>query len=66
LYKNTITFKPSFNVFMLCNEIPNLEKVEQAMIDRLSIIKFNLSFVEHICLKKHVNNILIDKNLKIC
>ena len=34
LHKNSITFEPTFNVFLLCNEIPSLEKVEYSMIEQ--------------------------------
>ena len=64
LYQNTISFDPTFNVFMLCNEIPSLEKVEKAMIERLNIIKFEFTFVGADDLDKHPNNRLIDKDLK--
>ncbi len=46
LYKNKISCKPSLNVFMLCNEIQNLERAEQATIERLNIIKFSFTCVE--------------------
>ena len=36
LYRNAETFKPTFNVFLLCNDIPTLERVEPAMILRLN------------------------------
>jgi putative DNA primase/helicase len=64
LYQNTISFDPTFNVFMLCNEIPSLEKVEKAMIERLNIIKFEFTFVGAEDVDKHPNNRLIDKDLK--
>ena len=64
LYKNSITFKPTFNVFLLCNEIPSLEKVEYSMIERLNIIKFGLTFVNEKHLKDSPNNRLIDVELK--
>jgi putative DNA primase/helicase len=64
LYKNTVTFKPTFNVFMLCNEIPSFEKVEPAMIERLSMIRFPYTFVEKHLLQKSPSNRLIDKDLK--
>lgn len=64
LYKNTETFKPTFNVFLLCNEIPNLEKVEYAMIERLNIIKFKLTFTTKSKLKQNPNNRLGDPDLK--
>jgi phage/plasmid-associated DNA primase len=49
---------------MLCNEIPSLEKVEKAMIERLNIIKFEFTFVGAEDVDKHPNNRLIDKDLK--
>jgi len=64
LYRNSETFKPTFNVFMLCNEIPSLEKVEFSMLERLNIIKFNLTFVDKKFLKQNPNNRLIDVELK--
>ena len=44
LYKTSETSKPTFNVSLLCNEIPTLDKVEFAMVERLNILKFKLSF----------------------
>lgn len=64
LYRNSETFKPTFNVFLLCNEIPNMEKVEFSMIERLNIIKFNLTFVDKKFLNKNPNNRLINIELK--
>jgi hypothetical protein len=51
-------------MFMLYNEIPSLEKVEKAMIERLNIIKFELTFVGADDLDKHPNNRLTDRDLK--
>ena len=48
---------------MLCNEIPSLEKVEKAMIERLNIITFNFTFVVKSALKSNPNNRLINKDL---
>lgn len=64
LYKNSETFKPTFNTFLLCNEIPNMEKVEYAMIERLNIIKFKLTFTTKNKLKQNPNNRLGNPDLK--
>jgi phage/plasmid-associated DNA primase len=64
LYRNTITIKPTFNVFMLCNEIPSLESVDQAMVERLNIVKFNFTFAEEERVSKQTNNRRIDTDLK--
>ncbi len=64
LYQHTISFDPTFNVFMMCNETPSLEKVEKAMIERLHIMKFEFAFVGAEDSDKHPNNRLIDKDLK--
>jgi len=64
LYKNSETFKPTFNTFLLCNEIPNMEKLEFAMIERLNIIKFKLTFTTKGKLKQNPNNRLGNPDLK--
>ena len=49
---------------MQCNEIPTLERIEQAMLERLNIIKFSFTFVVNEFLNKHTNHRQIYKNLK--
>jgi hypothetical protein len=58
LYKDSITFKPSLNVFMLRNEIQNLER------KTLNLIRFSFTSVEKELLKKQACHRLIDKNLE--
>ena len=57
-------FRPTVNVFLLSIEIPTLEKVENATVERLTILKFKLSFVHEQFLNQHKNNRLIDVDLK--
>ena len=62
--KNAETFKPTFNVLLLCNDIPTLERVEPAMILRLNIIKCNLPFVGANEIDNHPNDRLEDVDIK--
>ncbi len=53
LVKKRNHLQPSFSVFMLCSEIPNLERAEHAMIERLDMIEFIFTFVDKWSWKTH-------------
>ena len=48
LYKNdVITFIPQFNIYLLCNDIPQFDKNDDAIWDRCRCIEFPMKFVKN-------------------
>ena len=47
LYGNMITYKPKYNVFLQCNDIPNMKKLDNGMKRRLKIINYKFQFVSN-------------------
>jgi hypothetical protein len=46
LYKSNITYIPLFNVFLQCNDLPNIKKLDNGITRRLRIINYPFQFVE--------------------
>ena len=46
LFKNLITFKPQFGLFLQCNEPPKLNKLDGGIRRRMVIVSFPFQFVE--------------------
>ena len=44
LYATNVTFRPTFTLFCQCNEIPGLEKVDDATRRRIDCVPFNHKF----------------------
>ena len=42
-----ITYKPKYNVFLQCNDIPNMKKLDNGMKRRLKIINYKFQFVSN-------------------
>ena len=61
LNKNSFTFTPIFTLFCQCNQIPTIEKNDNAMIRRLEIMEFLNKFVDKPLNK---NEKKIDRTLK--
>jgi P4 family phage/plasmid primase-like protien len=61
LYGNDIQYIPMFNLFLQCNDIPNIKKLDTAIIQRLKIIKYKFQFVDD---PKHSDDKLCDNTLK--
>ena len=47
LYATNVTFRPSFTLFCQCNQIPSLDKVENAIKRRFVCLPFNHKFCEN-------------------
>jgi P4 family phage/plasmid primase-like protien len=47
LFKSTISYKPKFNLFMLCNSMPTLDKVDIALSERLKVVNYPFTFVDN-------------------
>jgi len=47
LYKENITFRPTFTLFCQCNQIPSLDKAEHAINRRFVCVPFNHKFVNN-------------------
>ena len=47
LYQSNITYIPVFNVFLQCNDMPNIKKLDNGITRRLRIINYPLQFVEN-------------------
>jgi P4 family phage/plasmid primase-like protien len=58
---NIITFKPQFNLIILCNDIPPFDKSDGAIWDRCRCIEFPSKFVDNPVLEHEKQ---IDKTLK--
>ena len=62
LFENKIiTFIPQFRIIILCNDIPALDKNEEAIWERCRCIEFPIKFVEN---PTNDNEKKIDKNIK--
>jgi P4 family phage/plasmid primase-like protien len=61
LYGNDIQYIPMFNLFLQCNDIPNIKKLDTAIIQRLKIIKYKFQFLDD---PKSENDKLCDNTLK--
>jgi len=47
LYQSNITYIPVFNVFLQCNDMPNIKKLDNGITRRLRIINYPFQFVEN-------------------
>lgn len=65
LYGNTITYVPQFGLFLQCNTIPKLNKLDGGIKRRMVIIFFPFQFVE-VPKEKHHRPINHDLKDKIC
>lgn len=63
LHKSSMTFKPKFTLFIQTNEMPKIEKVEQALSRRFMCLNFPFNFVEEVKQQHHrrINYELKDK-----
>ena len=61
LYGQNMTYKPQFNVFLQCNDIPVLGKIDGGIQRRLKIVKYENQFVNN---PINDNEKLIDSSLK--
>lgn len=61
LFQDTISFKPQFKINLQANDIPNLNKIDSATVERLKIIPFNFVFKSN---PKLPHEKQIDKSLK--
>jgi P4 family phage/plasmid primase-like protien len=61
LFQDEISFKPNFNLFCQCNEIPEIESVDNAIQRRFVILPFKNKFVMKDDLEKYEGQ----KNIKI-
>jgi P4 family phage/plasmid primase-like protien len=61
LYKESIEFYPQFAIFIQCNTIPALSKLDDGIAKRINITKFNYQFVSD---PIHNNQRKIDNTIK--
>ncbi len=61
LYKASITFQPMFAMYIQCNSIPKLSKLDEALVKRINIINFCYKFEYE---PKKDNQKLIDTTIK--
>ena len=66
LYSNTETiYKPQFTMFILCNDMPSLSKIDEGLARRLNVVEFPNKFCENPKLphEKPINKFLKTKYL---
>ena len=56
LYKETVEFKPSFNIYILCNTLPNLDSYDAGIARRVRVQEYRTEFTE-VPVKKHQKKI---------
>lgn len=61
LYRSGFEYKPQFTPIILCNDIPDFNKIDKAIEQRTHIIPFQNKFVEEpkMCNEKKINRTLI-------
>ena len=47
LYCENITYNPLFNVFLLCNDMPAIKKLDNGMVRRIRVINYPFQFIEN-------------------
>lgn len=62
LHGKTQLFKPTFTLFLQCNNKPNMKKIDKGMVRRLKVCPFNNKFVENP--KENTNERMINTTLK--
>jgi len=61
LYKTNTKYMPQFTTHMICNEKPELDKVDTAVEQRMKVINYPYTFTSN---PQHKNEKLIDETLK--
>lgn len=61
LHKNPINFKPQFTLHFQCNDMPNIDNVDDSITRRVRAIKYTVSFKEY---PKEAHERQIDDHLK--
>ena len=47
MYQTNISYAPNFNVFLQCNDMPSIKKLDNGMTRRLRVINYPFQFVEN-------------------
>jgi len=63
LYGKLFKYVPQFTPIMLCNHIPNFNKIDKAITQRVRIINFSRKFVENPTLPFH-RQLILNKHLE--
>ena len=61
LYGQPFIYKPLFTLFLQCNDIPDIKKLDNGIAERLKIIKYKFKFINE---PKNNNDRLCDNSLK--
>ena len=64
LYGQLFKYLPQFTPIMLCNHIPNFNKIDRAITQRVRIINFNRKFVENPTLPFH-RQLVLNKHIEL-
>jgi len=61
LFCENITYEPFFNVFLLCNDMPSIKKLDDGMTRRIRVINYPFKFVDNMI---NINDRKINNKLK--